>query len=355
MKHSPLHEEHVTLGARLVEFHGWLLPLRYSSILDEHRHTRTRASVFDCSHMVEHVVRGRAGREALDRLLCVDALGLPVGRCRYGALVTPEGRMVDDAIAMRLDDDTLYLVSNAGAHAPVRALLASSGTGAEDVSAATAKLDVQGPASRDVLGQLGFAGAAAMRYFAVQRVTWRGVDVILARSGYTGELGFELYLPAERAVDLWRELCAAEGVAPAGLGARDTLRAEMGYALGGQDFDNTCTPLEAGLESFIAWESPCVGIEALRAQKARGGYAVLTGIRSPDRRAPRPGFGVRLGDRVIGQVTTGTFGPSVVYGVGLARLPAGLAQGTTLAAGPHGLPVETVEVPFYRKGTCRIR
>jgi aminomethyltransferase len=183
---------------------------------------------------------------------------------------------------------------------------------------------------------------------------WGGAEIIVSRTGYTGELGFELFIPNEIAVPLLRALLDIEGTAPAGLGARDTLRTEMGYGLSGQDFGEERTPLEANMAPFIAWDTPFIGKEALLAQKEKGGYAVLTAIATDSRRAPRHDFEVKHEGEPAGVVTSGTFGPSVARGIGMAYLPTELsAPGTALTAGPKDLAIETAELPFYKDGTCR--
>ncbi|HOE65052.1 MAG TPA: glycine cleavage system aminomethyltransferase GcvT [Candidatus Hydrogenedentes bacterium] len=353
MRRTPLYDEHVANGAKVVDFHGWLLPIQYAGILEEHAHTRSRVSLFDCSHMGEFILKGHGSIRAFDRLVCMDAAGLPVGRCRYGALLNEAGRIVDDVIALRLDEDLLYVVTNAGALDAVRARILEHAPDARDVSESTAKIDVQGPGACEALMAAGISAARDLRYFAVCRTTWKGAEVIVTRAGYTGERGYELYLPPELAPKAWRALIAVPGTAPAGLGARDTLRTEMGYPLSGQDVDESRTPLEARMDRFIAWNKEFVGREALVELKRRGGYPVLTAIRTRDRRAPRHGFEAYADGVAVGTVTSGVFGPSVGYGIGLAYLPDALPPESILTAGPRSIEIEVSELPFYRQGSCR--
>ncbi len=355
MRQTVLHDEHAALGGRIVDFQGWALPVQYVGIVQEHLHTRSRVSLFDTCHMAEFLVRGPEGMAAFDRLVSNEMTTLAVGRCRYGAILNDSAGIVDDAIAMRLSEDELYVVTNAGPYEAVAALLKAEVPGLSDETPATAKIDVQGPGSRSVLVEVGLEAAASLRYYTVCRTQWQGCDVILSRTGYTGELGFEVYLPNDRAVALWRALLAHDGVQPAGLGARDTLRTEMGYLLSGQDFDESRTPLEAGMERFVRLDREFRGRDALVAQRDRGDYPMLTGIRTSDRRAPRHGFEIQADGRTVGIVTSGTFGPSVGYGIGLAYLPRDIRAESpkNLAAGPRGLDVEPVEVPFYTAGTFR--
>jgi len=353
MQRTPLYDEHLALGGKVVDFHGWALPVQFAGIVQEHTQTRTKAALFDCSHMGEFTVQGADAIRAYSRLICSDVEALRVGRGRYGVMLNNKGGIIDDIITVRLGEEDLFVVTNAGPLDVVSERICGSHAGCRDISSATAKIDIQGPIARDVLVQE-LPEAASLKYFEACRVRWQGTEIVLSRTGYTGELGFELFVPEGIAVALWRALLNYDDVEPAGLGARDTLRTETGYSLSGQDFDESRTPLEASLESFIAWNTEFVGKEALEAQKNAGGHDRLTAIRTPDRRSPRHEFDVFDGDVRVGVVTSGTFGPSIGYGIGLAYLkPEYAAVGRALTAGPKGLPVETAELPFYRQGTCR--
>lgn len=354
MRYTPLHSEYARSGGKVVDFHGWALPVQFSGIVQEHLHTRRKTALFDCSHMGEFVITGEEAIHAFDGLVCGDMVNLAVGRCRYSAVLNAQGGMIDDVIAMRLAPEVLYAVTNGGPLEQVSALLTTAHPHIRDVSDETAKIDVQGPTSRDVLRRLGFAAVDSLRFYQATRCPWEGTDVVLSRTGYTGELGFELYVPNDRAVALWRALLEQEGVLPAGLGARDTLRTEMGYPLSGQDFDESRTPLEASMVRFIAWDKEFVGRDALMAQREHGGYDVLVAIQTDDRRAPRHGFEISADGVAVGTVTSGTFGPSVGHGIGLAYVrPDKGAPGTALTAGPKALPIVTATLPFYTSGTYR--
>ncbi|MBP8130154.1 MAG: glycine cleavage system aminomethyltransferase GcvT [Candidatus Hydrogenedentes bacterium] len=356
MRKTPLHDEYARLGAKVVDFHGWALPVQFGGIIEEHLHTRSRAGLFDCSHMSEFLVQGREAIAALDALVFSDFVNLKIGRCRYSALMNDRAGIVDDCVGVRLDEETLYLVTNAGPVAAVEALFARYGVKAANISAATAKIDVQGPQSRDVLLALGLTDAAPLAYWNAQRTQWRGRAVLVARAGYTGELGYELYIDNDLAVDLWRALLEQPGAAPCGLGARDTLRLEVGYPLYGEDESEDKTPLECGMGRFIQWDKEFNGKAVLEAQRARDDYHRLTAIVSADRRSPRHGFEVKHGGETAGVVTSGTYGPSVGRGVGFASLaPAYARPGVALTAGPREMPVTTTEIPIYRDGTCRLK
>lgn len=355
MQKTPLYDEHIRLGAKVVDFNGWALPVQFAGIVQEHEQTRTACAIFDCSHMGEYRVRGKAAIAAYDKQIVSDVASIPLGRGRYGAILNDTGGLLDDLITFRLAEDELYVVTNAGPLAHVTERLESI-DGVEHVSYETAKIDVQGPNSRDAVINLGFKAAQTLKYFNGTWTTWRGEDVLLCRTGYTGELGYEIFLPNAFALDLWHVLLEMDGVEPAGLGARDTLRTEVGYALSGQDFTSDITPLEAGMEDFVVWDTEFVGKEALVRKRDAGDYRVFVGIVTDSRRAPRHDFELKADGTVVGVVTSGTFGPSVGHGVGLARVDRKYAApGTVLTAGPKDLLVTVAEPPFYKRGTCRAK
>ena len=354
MRQTPLYSEYARDGAKVVDFHGWALPVQFSGILDEHRHTREKAGLFDCSHMGEFMLRGQDALAAFERLVCADILGLKVGRCRYTAILNDQGGIVDDCVGMRLSEDEMYLVTNAGPLDEVAALLGAGNAGIENLTDQTAKIDLQGPLSRAILLDLGLDAVAPLKFWQVTRTEWRGYPMVVARAGYTGELGYELYMPNEAAAAVWRLLAARPEVKPCGLGARDTLRLEMGYPLNGEDLTPRTTPLEAEMGRFICWDKDFPGKEKVERQRAEDEYRRLTPVVSPNRRAPRHGFDLKCGGQTVGTVTSGAFGPSVGQGVGLAMIaPPYNAPGTELRAGPRDMPLETAEMPVYKNGTCR--
>ena len=356
MRKTPLFDSYSRYGARVVDFHGWALPVQFSGILEEHTATRARAGLFDCSHMGEFIIRGAAGIAALDQMVIGDMVHLAMGRCRYTALLNDSGGIIDDCVALRLGPEELYLVTNAGPLDAVTAMLDTAIPGIESVYNCTAKLDLQGPLSRQILLDLGLAGIAPLKYWSGARCEWRGEEIIVSRAGYTGELGYELYLPAGMAVDAWDAILAHGIAVPCGLGARDTLRTEMSYPLNGDDVDESRTPLEASMSRFMAWDTEFPGKARLQEMRGRGGYPLLTPVVSADRRAPRHGFEVRRDGAVVGAVTSGTFGPSVGRGVALAYLdPDAAVPGTRLTAGPKDMEIVAAEAPIHKDGTCRVR
>lgn len=353
MRFTPLHGIFDRYGAKVVDFHGWALPVQFSGIIQEHLHTREKAGLFDCSHMGEFVLRGADAIAAFDRLVFSDMVNLRVGLCRYSAILNEQGGVIDDCVGLRLDPDTLYLVTNAGPLDEVNGLLADI-PGVENVSEATAKIDLQGPLSRDILLELGFEALRDVKYWNGLRLTWEGHEIVVTRAGYTGEVGYEIFVPNDLAVPLWERLAAHPAVECCGLGARDTLRTEVGYPLNGEDLAPDKTPLESGMDRLIKWDKEFTGKAALEAQRDSGDHTVLVAIKSPDRRAPRHGFEIKHDGNVVGTVTSGTFGPSVGCGVGLADLPKALSEpGIALTAGPKDMKLETASIPIYADGTCR--
>lgn len=353
MRYTPLHGIFEQYGAKVVDFHGWALPVQFSGIIQEHRHTREKAGLFDCSHMGEFLFRGAEAIAAFDRLVFSDMVNLRVGLCRYSAILNDNAGIIDDCVGLKLADDELYLVTNAGPMDELDALLGAL-PGAENLTDSTAKIDLQGPRSRDILLEMGFEPLRDLKYWNGLRMTWEGVELVVTRAGYTGELGYEIFLPNEQAIPLWERLAAHPDVTCCGLGARDTLRTEVGYPLNGEDLAPDKTPLESGMGRLIKWEKEFTGKAVLEAQRERGGHTVLTAIKSPDRRAPRHGFELKHEGEVVGRVTSGTFGPSVGCGVGLADLPRSLSTpGIALTAGPRDMRIETAAMPIYQEGTCR--
>jgi aminomethyltransferase len=356
MWQTPLHGEYAASGGKVVDFHGWALPVQFAGIVQEHLHTRTKAGLFDCSHMGEFILKGAAALEALDRLVYSDMRSLRVGLCRYSAILNEQGGIIDDCVGLRLAEDEIYLVTNAGPLDEVAALFEGV-PGVTNVSTPTAKIDLQGPLSRGILLEAGLDCVRDMKYWNGQRTQWRGADIVITRAGYTGELGYEIFAPSELGPELWRTLVAHPDVAPCGLGARDTLRTEVGYPLNGEDLAQDLTPLECGMERFIAWDSEFPGKARIAAQREADDYHVLVAIKTADRRSPRHAMELTTPDGApAGVVTSGTFGPSVGTGVGLARVPkAYAAPGTALLAGTRALPVEVAEIPIYKDGTCRVK
>lgn len=379
-KKTPLYDEHVALGAVLTGFGGWLMPLRYTSDLAEHRAVREAAGLFDLSHMGEIWLRGAGAAAALDYALAGTASAIAVGRAKYSMICAEDGSVLDDLIVYRTADEEFLVVANAGNAVLVASELVARAAGfdavVEDRSEATALVAVQGPEAEDILAGL-VAGAdvetvRGLKYYAsapvTLAVTAEGlagggdddgvVEALVARTGYTGEDGFELFVPAESAVAVWRTLLAAGagvGLVPAGLSARDSLRLEAGMPLYGHELDRTTTPYEAGLGRVVRLDKAgdFVGKAALAARKVSPPARVLVGLRGLGRRPARAGYPV-LGPSgvTIGEVTSGAPSPTLGYPVAMAYVTPELsAEGTELSVEVRGRaePVVVVPLPFYRR------
>jgi aminomethyltransferase len=353
---SVLHAWHEAAGARFGDFAGWSMPLEYAGggVVAEHQAVRTGVGVFDVSHLGKVEVRGPGAVEYVNTCLTNDLGRIPAGKAQYTVCCNPAGGVVDDLIVYRFADDDLLLVPNAANTAEVARLLAAGapdGVHVRDVHRDYAVIAVQGPDSDDVLAAM--ALPTDMAYFGFARARWGDVDLTVCRTGYTGEHGFELVVPVADAVDVWETLIEAGEpweIRPAGLGARDTLRTEMGYPLHGQDISPLISPLQARLGWAIGWAKPTFwGHEALRAEKAAGPSRLLVGICHRGRRIPRPGMTVHVGDAEVGVVTSGTFGPTAGVGIGLALVARDVAApGTAVELDLRGRrePYEVVKPPF---------
>ncbi len=362
LKNTPLVEYHIELGAKMVPFAGWNMPVQYEGILAEHRHTRSRCSVFDICHMGEFRIAGPGAAQAVDRLLLRPVADQKVGSCRYNLLLTPEGGVLDDLIVYRMEEEDFFIVVNAGNTALDAAEFKAKlpeGIEFQDLSADLAKLDLQGPDSAKVLAELGVAPADLPAYFHWTMTEVDGIRCILSRTGYTGELGFELYFDEEYADQLWDLLLSTDPVMPAGLGARDTLRLEMGYPLHGHELTRELSPIDSGLGHFVRLDDgrDFTGREALRSRPVR---RQMVGVRLENRRAARAGSAVmRSNEEVIGVVTSGAFCPSLDVAAALCSIDieCRLAPGdkVLLEAGQALLPGTVTELPFYTRGSVRVK
>jgi aminomethyltransferase len=340
-----LYENHVALKARMVPFAGWMMPVQYSGILEEHLHTRTQAGLFDICHMGEFYVRGPHAAAAMDRLVTQRLDNLAPGQGRYGFLLNDSAKVLDDLIVFCLSGTEFFIVVNAGTRLKDAEWMAShlpEGVTFEDASDRIAKLDLQGPQSGGIMAKLApGADISGIKRFHGKQIRLDGVPLFISRTGYTGELGYELYFDVSAADKIWNLLLNAEGVKPIGLGARDTLRLEKGMSLYGHELDEAHTPLESSLERFVYWDKEFIGREKLLRQKETGLPRILTGFVCEGRRAAREHFEVRVNDEVVGEVTSGGFSPCLSRGIGLCRIDQHLAQ----AGQPITLVQEKVQIP----------
>lgn len=359
---TPLDAVHHRLGATMVDFAGWSMPLRYTSETAEHLAVRSKAGVFDLSHMGEIELRGPRAAAALDYALVGDIGGLAPGRARYTMICAPDGGVLDDLIVYRLGDEHYLVVANAANAATVAEALgeraAGFGTAAEDRSADWALIAIQGPAAAAVLDTLGGVALQGLRYYAITAARLAGVEVWMARTGYTGEDGVELFCPPTDAPLLWEAVSdagGAVGLAPCGLACRDTLRLEAGMPLYGHELTAGLTPADAGLSRVVAFSKGCdfVGRSALEARMATPPARRLVGLATAGGRIPRAGYGVLdpAGDD-IGTVTSGAPSPTLGHPIAMAYLdPRWAEPGTEVAVDIRGRPepATVVALPFYRR------
>lgn len=360
LRRTPLYEVHKSLGAKVVPFAGWEMPVQYAGgITAEHRAVRTGVGLFDVSHMGEFVVRGERALEFCNHVLSNDASRLAVGQAQYAGLLNERGTFEDDCLVYRFDN-RMMIVANAS-NAPkdfahIEPHAATFGVELEDVSDGIALLALQGPDAERVLQPLTPADLAGIRFYHSIEDTVAGIpDVIISRTGYTGEAGFELYFPADRAVELWQALTRDPAVVPCGLGARDTLRLEAGLVLYGNEIDDSVTPLEAGLGWTVKLQKgDFVGRDALVAQKEAGVERKLVGFTLPDRAIPRSGYPVFApGGEPSGVVCSGTMSPTLGKPIGTCYLPvAHVAEGTEFEVELRGRRVAATvsPMPFYKRG-----
>lgn len=357
---TPLAAWHRDHGAKMAPFAGWDMPIQYEGILVEHNHTRAAASVFDICHMGQFVVRGEGAARLLALAVTHNLDTLKQGKCRYGFLLNERGGVLDDLIVYRLGDDHFFLVVNAACAARDFAALSQRLPGlVEDISARSGKIDLQGPASVEVLEHLLGENFHDLGYFSFRETGFRGQSLLVSRTGYTGELGYELYPPRDLALPLWEALLADERVKPAGLGARDTLRLEVGLALYGHELDDEHTPAESGMGGMLTSPAPYVGHEHARDVRTQ----VLVPLVLDGRRTARNGDAVALpgadgrAGEVVGRVTSGSFAPSLGYAVALAFVDKAHAgrEDFVLLAGKSALPATRAALPFYTRGTARAK
>jgi aminomethyltransferase len=358
LKSTPLLAEHERLKALIAPFGGWSMPIQYDSIIAEHRWCREKAAMFDICHMGEFLFRGNISASGLDNVFTFLVSGIPVGRSRYGFLLNERGGIIDDLIVFRVAEDEAMVVTNAATIDKDFAAISAKLAGGEfrNISNETGKIDIQGPLAREVLKGVAGPAIAEIPYFRFIRTKLLGVDAIISRTGYTGELGYEIFIPSEKVVELWSILLGDNRVKPAGLGARDLLRLEMGYSLYGSDIDEETTPLEAGLESFVNFDREFTGRDALVRQKKEGLPRVKVAFRVGSRRSPRHHYQILLDGTRVGSVTSGAFSPMLGCGIGIGLVtPEAVRLGTAVTICHDNVRMEATicDIPFYREGSLR--
>ncbi len=360
VRKTPLHAAHVAAGARMVPFAGWEMPVQYTGVIDEHMAVRTRAGLFDVSHMGEVTVQGPEALAYLQHITCNDVSKLVPGRIHYSGLMTPKGTFVDDILVYKNADHDYLVVVNAANAAKDVDWFSYHAKGFQvavrDASDDWAQIALQGPRSVEILKPLTPADLGAIRYYAFVRSTVDGVPAIVSRTGYTGEDGFEIYAAPESAEKIWYALLGAgapHGLIPTGLGARDTLRLEAKMALYGNDIDDQTTVLEADL----AWickldKGDFLGRDVLLRQAAEGVTRRLVGFETEGRAVARHGYPALRDGEPVGTVTSGSYSPFLKKNIGLAYLPVAMASpGTRFEVEIRGRrePATVVPTPFYKR------
>ncbi len=359
-RRTPLYDEHKALGARLVPFAGYELPIQYSGISAEHEAVRTRAGLFDVSHMGELELKGEHAGSVVNYLVTNDLDRIEVGRAMYTCCCNERGTILDDLIVYKRGAEDILVVCNASNRSKIAAhfrAAAENHCGFSDLSDAIALLALQGPKALGILSKLGAGQVAELKPFRFTTLHLSGNDVMVARTGYTGEDGAEIFAPADRAAELWRQLMAAgkdDGLMAAGLGARDTLRLEARLSLYGNDIDETTNPLEAGLGWTVKFDgADFVGKQALAQVKAQGLSRKIVGFEMVGRGIARHGYPLLdTNGTSVGVCTSGSPSPTLGKSIGLGYLPLALTEvGTTFLVDCRGKQVEAVVVktPFYKR------
>jgi aminomethyltransferase len=365
LRRTALYDEHLAAGGRIVDFAGFELPVQYTSLTEEHTAVRTTAGLFDVSHMGEIILSGPGAFDFLQLVSCNDHAKMTVGRAQYTGLMYPQGTFVDDMLVHKMADDEYLLVVNAANRAKDAAYLSGLAAARDDVevrddSDRWAQLAIQGPLAVEILQPLTDADLAELKYYRFVRSAVCGRQAIVARTGYTGEDGFEVYVAPQVAPEVWRAILAGgrpKGLLPAGLGARDTLRFEAGMSLYGNDIDDTTTPLEAGLGWIVKLKSKgdFIGRDILERQKEQGIERTLVGFAMVDRGIARHGYPVFLAESdeaTAGHCTSGTRSPTLGAALGMAYVPVeASAEGTPLwvQIRQRRAAAKVVPLPFYSR------
>ncbi|KPL10715.1 glycine cleavage system protein T [candidate division TA06 bacterium SM1_40] len=359
-RRTPFFEKHKALGARIVEFAGFEMPIQFTSIIEEHRAVRSNVGMFDVSHMGEVTIRGPDALEFVNYVTINDAAQLAVGQAQYSALCYEDGGLVDDLVVYRLVDHFLFVVNAANIEKDYDWIVSnrSGDVEIENSSYETGQLAVQGPNAELVMQRVTNLKLSEIQFYWSAQGKVGGVEALVSRTGYTGEDGFEIYMAAENGPQVWDTIVEAGkefSLKPVGLGARDTLRLEMKYNLYGNDMDETTTPLEAGLSWITKLEKEeFIGQEALKKQKEEGVKRRLIAFEMMGNEIPRPGFDILVNGEKVGHVTSGTFSPSLEKGIGLGYVARPHTKsGTELTIVVRGEPASAaiVKPPFYKHGT----
>ncbi len=359
VRKTALYDEHVALGARVVEFAGWAMPMFYDGIVSEHRRVRSTAGLFDVSHMGEFLVSGTDALHALEKLTTNRLASLAEGRVQYSAMCYENGGFVDDLLIYAMPGHYMLVVNAANRDKDLE-WIRTNLTGdvvVDDVSEETGLIALQGPASEGVLAELTTADLSGLRYYHWTKTEIAGRETTLSRTGYTGEDGFEIYCDPKDSRSIWGAVLdegAAAHVEPVGLGARDTLRLEMGYSLYGSEMDASRIPPEAGLMWVTKLsKGDFIGRDAIVRRMDEGINERIVGFELTGRGVPRPGHRILVGDDEVGHVTSGTFSPSLQRGIGLGYVRSDVTGELSVDIRGNHIEAHTVSLPFYREGSVR--
>ena len=361
LSHTPLYDVHVSLGARMVPFAGWDMPIQYEGILAETRAVRSKSGIFDVSHMGRLEIKGPDAADLLDWVTTAKASSMRIRRARYALICNELGGILDDVVFYRRSEEEFLLVCNASNRPQIVDWI--NGWAADkfpktsmvDVTENTAMIALQGPQAVEALGRISPFELSTLRFFASANTTAAGIDAFVGRTGYTGEDGFELTVAAGNAPDLWRALME-QGASPCGLGARDVLRLEAGLPLHGNDIGPTTTPVEAGLDRFAKLDHDFVGADVVRRQLEEGTARKLVGINVDGRSIARSGYSLISDGKVVGSVTSGTHSPTLDRVIAMGYLDSEAAlSGREIFVDIRGklAQSEVTDLPFYSRGSSK--
>lgn len=361
MKQTPLYSRHKALGVRFVEFAKWEMPLQHSGVIEEHHAVRKAAGLFDVSHLTRIEIKGKDAISFTNKLITTDLQKLKQGHSQYTLLCNENGGIIDDLLVYKRPDGSIFLCANAINREKVIAWLkkhaSTYNVDIRDITHAFAQIAIQGPEAKEILQKLTSTNLSEIKRFAFAEINFDSTIILVSRTGYTGEDGFEIYPSASIAETVWDMLLSTggeSGLKPAGLGARDTLRLEMGYLLYGNDMDQKTTPLEAGLGRFVSFEKgDFIGRAALIAQRQDGIKKRLIGFELIDKGMPRQGCKILAKGIEIGAVTSGNISPTLKKGIGLGYVNIGydkIGNEITVEIRGKALLARVVSLPFYRKG-----
>jgi len=362
MKKTPLYDCHLALGAKIIDFGGWAMPVQYTNVIEEHQATRMNAGLFDICHMGEIEVKGPSAFDLLQWVLSRNIEGQAIGQIKLCVITNEQGGIIDDLTVYKLEQDRYMVVTNAGTKDKDLSWIEKqkkekgfADVRITDISDQTGKLDIQGPLSQKILQNITADDLAPLRYYYSMNTRVMDFPALVSRSGYTGEDGFEVYAESRKIGEIWDKLLeigAVSGLKPAGLGARDTLRLEAGMMLYGNDMDETITPLEVVYGWITNLEKDFIGSAALRRLKEKGLTRKLVGFEMEERGIARHGYKVFKEGREVGGVTSGTFTPTLQKAIGLAFVPISYSEPGTeifIQIRDHQAKARVVGLPFYKK------